>query len=54
MSIVETIGTALGLLLLALMALAPLLVALNDRFPVRARRAAAPKIARQGARMAAV
>jgi hypothetical protein len=54
MSIVETIGTALGLLLLTLMALTPLLVTLNDRFPVRARRVAAPKIARQATRIAAV
>jgi hypothetical protein len=54
MSIVEVIGTALGLLLLILMALTPLLVTLNERFPVRARPTAAPKVARQGARMAPV
>jgi len=42
MAVLETLGIIVALGVLALMALAPALVALNDRHPVRARSARRP------------
>ncbi|WP_158889503.1 hypothetical protein [Amycolatopsis anabasis] len=45
MSIFTTLATALALLLFVLMAVTPLLVELNDRFPVRRATSAAKPLA---------
>jgi hypothetical protein len=38
MAVIETLGIVLGLAVMALMALTPTLVALNDRYPAEARK----------------
>ncbi|MEC3979695.1 hypothetical protein [Amycolatopsis sp. H20-H5] len=43
MSIIETLGAALGLFLLVLMAAGQVLVELNDRLPVRRERRPRPR-----------
>lgn len=45
MVVIETLGLVLGLAVIALMALTPALVALNDRFPPTARRTPAEAVA---------
>jgi len=52
MTIIETLGAYAGLALLALMAVTPLLVELDQRFPVT-RRAKAAKAAERARRMPA-
>jgi hypothetical protein len=46
MAVIETLGVVLGLAVMALMALTPALVALNDRFPPAARKTPAEAVVR--------
>ncbi len=52
MAVLETLGIIVALGVLALMALAPALVTLNDRYPVRARPAHRPVLSPADARRA--